>query len=115
MKVGVKGVLGGTSVYWYRCTDGLALRIPGFSGSIQCPANIVDWCSSETISGVAYPEVNRALLPPVGDLRCRREHFRALITAPETFEYIMWSGIGAFFVLLFVVWAVGGFRVRLVW
>ena len=59
-QVGVKSVLGGSAVYWYHCTDGLNLKIPGFAGQISCPPDVGAWCASESITGVQYPEVNRA-------------------------------------------------------
>ncbi len=58
LQVGIKGVFGGKTVYWYACPpDGGKLYIPGFTGAFHCPAAI-SFCSLETVTGQKYPEQN---------------------------------------------------------
>jgi hypothetical protein len=45
--------------FWYACPpEGGKLYIPGYTGSLVCPA-AADFCRFETISGVLFPEQNR--------------------------------------------------------
>lgn len=58
LQVGIKGILGGKTIYWYACPPGGGkLYIPGFTGSFHCP-NAVSFCAMETVTGQKYPEQN---------------------------------------------------------
>jgi len=47
--------------FWYACPQGGGkLYIPGYLGSLNCP-DAVSFCAFETVTGVLYPEENRAL------------------------------------------------------